>query len=113
MDRYLEIDTETDETLANIAEIAANVGKFLKSPILSTKRNILNFLSDCKIERKNLYFSINKPFGELIKTAETDKWYAILCAYRTKDYEDFKDLSGKLELLEDCLVQNKSNLFAD
>lgn len=34
MDRYLEIDTETDEILANIAEIAANVGKFLKSPKL-------------------------------------------------------------------------------
>lgn len=31
MDKYLEIDTETDEILANIAEIAANVGKLLKS----------------------------------------------------------------------------------
>ena len=75
MDRYLEIDTETDETLANIAEIAANVGKFLKSPILGTKKGILRLiLSDCKIEGKNLCFSINKPFDELIKTAETDKW---------------------------------------
>ena len=44
MDRYLEIDTETDETLANIAEIAANVGSFLKSPIISQKRDILNFI---------------------------------------------------------------------
>ena len=34
MDRYLEIDTDTDEILANIVEIAANVGKFLKSPKL-------------------------------------------------------------------------------
>lgn len=42
MDRYLEIDTETDEILANIAEVAANVGKFLKSPIISQKRDILN-----------------------------------------------------------------------
>ena len=57
MDRYLEIDTETDEMLANIAEIAANVGKFLKSPILSTKRDILNLiLSDCKIEGKIYVF---------------------------------------------------------
>ena len=38
MDRYLEIDTETDEILANIAEVAANVGKFLKSPIISQKK---------------------------------------------------------------------------
>ena len=91
--KYLEIDTETDEMLANITEIAANVGKFLKSPIVSQKRDILNLiLSDCKIERKNLYFSINKPFGELIKTAETDKWCAILCAYRTKEYEDYMQL---------------------
>ena len=35
MDRYLEIDTETDEILANIAEVAAIIGKFLKSPIIS------------------------------------------------------------------------------
>ena len=57
MDRYLEIDTETDETLANIAEIAANVGKFLESPIVLQKRNILNLiLSDCKTDGKNLYY---------------------------------------------------------
>ena len=103
MDRYLEIDTETDEMLANIAEIAANVGKFLKSPILSTKRDILNLiLSDCKIEGKNICFSINKLFDELIKTAETDKWCAILCAYRTEDYEDFKDLSRRI-----CIFKEK------
>ena len=75
MDRYLEIDTETDETLANIAEIAANVGKFLKSPIISQKRDILNLiLSDCKTERKNLCFSITKPFDKLLKTPEINKW---------------------------------------
>lgn len=38
MDKYLEIDTETDEILANIAEVAANIGVFLKSPILGTKK---------------------------------------------------------------------------
>lgn len=75
MDRYLEIDTETDETLANIAEIAANVGKFLKSPIISQKRDILNLiLSDCKTEGKNLCFSIRKPFDKLLKTPEINKW---------------------------------------
>lgn len=40
MDRYLEIDAETDEILANIAEIAANVGKFLKSPIIPSKSSL-------------------------------------------------------------------------
>ena len=75
MDRYLEIDTETDEILANIAEVAANIGVFLKSPILSTKNEILRLiLSDCKIEGKNLCFSITKPFNELLKTPEIDKW---------------------------------------
>ncbi len=59
MDRYLEIDTETDETLANIAEVAANVGNFLKSPIISQKRDILKLiLSDCKTdEKKSLFFN--------------------------------------------------------
>ena len=75
MDKYLEIDAETDEILANIAEIAANVGKFLKSPIISEKRDILKLiLSDCKTEGKNIAFSIVKPFNELLKTPETDKW---------------------------------------
>ena len=102
MDRYLEIDTETDETLANIAEIAANIGKFLKSPIISQKRDILNLiLSDCKTEGKNLCFSIRKPFDELLKTPEINKWCAILCDYRTKDYEDFKELIRRIELFED------------
>ena len=44
MDKYLEIDTKTDEILANIAEVAANVGKFLKSPIISQKRDILKLI---------------------------------------------------------------------
>lgn len=75
MDRYLEIDTETDEILANIAEVAANIGIFLKSPILSRKKDILKLiLSDCKIERKNLCFSIRKPFDKLLKTPEINKW---------------------------------------
>ena len=102
MDRYLEIDTETDEILTNIAEVAANVGKFLKSPILSTKKEILRLiLSDCKIEEKNLCFSITKPFDKLLKTAEIDKWCAILCSYRTENYEEFKQLTRQIEMFED------------
>ncbi|MFR1367030.1 MAG: hypothetical protein ACLSBF_01410 [Alphaproteobacteria bacterium] len=38
MDKYLEIDNETDEMLANIAEVAANIGNFLKSPIIAQKK---------------------------------------------------------------------------
>ncbi len=83
MDKYLEIDAETDEILANIVEIAANVGKFLKSPIISEKRDILKLiLSDCKTEGKNIAFSIVKPFNELLKTPETDKW----CRRKESDF---------------------------
>ena len=106
MNRYIEIDTETDEILANIAEVAANVGKFLKSPIISQKRDILKLiLSDCKTEGKNLCFSITKPFDKLLKTPEINKWCAILCNYRTKNYEDFKDLGRKIELFEDNILK--------
>ena len=100
MDRYLEIDAETDEILANIAEVAANVGKFLKSPIISQKRDILNLiLSDCKTDGKNLCFSIAKPFDELLKTPETDKWCGLLCNYRTKNRKKFTQLSHKINTL--------------
>ena len=82
MDRYLEIDTETDEILANIAEVAANIGVFLKSPILSTKKEILRLiLSDCKTDGKSLCFSITKPFDKLLKTPEIDKW----CRWQESD----------------------------
>lgn len=102
MDRYLEIDTETDEILTNIAEVAANVGKFLKSPIISQKRDILKLiLSDCKTDGKNLCFTITKPFDKMLKTPEIDKWCAILCEYRTNYYEDFKELSRQIETLYD------------
>jgi hypothetical protein len=59
MERYLDIDNKTDEMIANIAEIAANVGVFLKSPIISQKRDILRLiLSDCKTdEKKSLFFN--------------------------------------------------------
>ncbi len=82
MDKYLEIDNETDEMLANIAEVATNIGNFLKSPILSPKREILRLiLSDCKTERKNIAFSITKPFNMLLKTPEIHKW----CRWQESD----------------------------
>lgn len=107
MDRYLEIDTETDEILANIAEVAANVGKFLKSPIISEKRDILKLiLSDCKTEGKNLCFSIAKPFDKLLKTPEIDKWCEILCNYRTDEMAEFAKLVRKF----DTFNQNLQNI---
>ena len=102
MDRYLEIDTATDEILANIAEVAANVGKFLKSPIISQKRDILKLiLSNCKTDGKNLCFTITKPFDKMLKTPEIDKWCAILCSYRTENYDEFKELTRKFELFQE------------
>ncbi len=75
MNKYLEIDDNTDEMLANIAKVAANVGIFLKSPIISKKRDILRLiLSDCKTDGKNIAFSIAKPFDVLLKTPEIEKW---------------------------------------
>lgn len=36
------------------------------------------------------------------------KWCAILYNYRTENYEEFKELTRKIELFEDS-VQSKSN----
>ena len=108
MDKYLEIDNETDEMLANIAEVAANIGKFLKSPIVAQKREILRLiLSDCKTEGKNIAFSITKPFDMLLKTPEIHKWCGLLCEYRTNEYDEFKQLSYKIEIFEDDLQIQK------
>ena len=80
MDKYLEIDTETDEILANIAEVAVNIGVFLKSPILGTKKDILRLiLSDCKIEGKIYVFQqISRPINssKRLKLINGARYYA-------------------------------------
>lgn len=58
-------------------------------------------LSDCKTDGKNLCFTITKPFDKMLKTPEISKWCAILCEYRTENYEDVKQLYYKIEMLED------------
>lgn len=74
-EKYEEDLNDIEANLDKIAEIAANAGILLKSPIVEEKKAILKLLlSDCKIEGKNLCFSIVKPFDVLIKTAETEKW---------------------------------------
>lgn len=60
---------------------------------------------------KNLCFSITKPFDKMLKTPEIDKWCAILCSYRTENYEDFKELNRKVELFEDSLEKQQSELL--
>lgn len=52
------------------------------------------------MKEKNLCFSTTKPFDKMLKTPEIDKWCAILCDYRTKNYDDFKQLIRKIELFE-------------
>lgn len=36
------------------------------------------------------------------------KWCAILCDYRTKNYDDFKQLIRKIELFEDSILNQQS-----
>lgn len=49
---------------------------------------------------KKIFVLITKPFDKMLKTPEIDKWCAILCDYRTNEYEDFKQLIRKIELFE-------------
>ncbi|MDY4819309.1 MAG: hypothetical protein SO206_03525 [Bacilli bacterium] len=97
--RYTATDTEIDDICEKIIDVTVNAGKILKSPIISLKRDFLRLiLSDFSL-MENIVFSITKPFDKLLRTAQINKWCAILCNYRTKEYEDFKDLSRKIELL--------------
>lgn len=81
-DKYEEDNAKIEDILMNIAEIAANASIFIKSPIISQKKDFLNLiLSDSKIEGKKPCFTIGKPFDRLVKTAETEKW----CRRRESD----------------------------
>lgn len=75
MERYNSVDVEIDDICDKIIDVTVNAGKILQSPILSLKKEFLRLiLSDCKIEGKNLCFSMIKPFGALFQTAEINKW---------------------------------------
>ena len=57
---------------------------FINSPIISLKRDFLRLiLSDFFTDEKNIAFSITKPFDKLLRTAQINKWCALLCDYRT------------------------------
>lgn len=60
---------------------------------------------------KKIFVLITKPFDKMLKTPEIDKWCAILCSYRTENYEDFKELNRKVELFEDSLEKQQSELL--
>ena len=47
----------------------------------------------------------------MLKTPEIDKWCEILCNYRTENYDEFKQLTKKIELFEDIYKQNTSELL--
>ena len=42
----------------------------------------------------------------MLKTPEIDKWCAILCSYRTENYDEFKELTRKMELFEDSVEED-------
>lgn len=98
-EKYEEDLNDIEANLDKIAEIAANAGVLLKSPIVEEKKAILKLLlSDCKIEEKNLCFSIVKPFDVLIKMAETEKWCATLSNYRTNESGGCIKLSRRFDI---------------
>ena len=60
------------------------------------KRGFMVFGGDKERTYKKIYFSIIKPLNKLLKTPKINKWCAILCDYRTNDYEEFKEISRKI-----------------
>lgn len=69
------------------------IGFCLKSPIISLKRDFLKLiLSDFFTDDKNVVFSIAKPFDKLLRTAQINKWCALLCDYRTENAQEYKEL---------------------
>ena len=82
MERYNATDTEIDDICEKIIDVTVNAGKILKSPIISLKRDFLRLiLSDFFTDGKNVVFSITKPFDKLLRTAQINKWCALLCDY--------------------------------
>lgn len=65
-----------------------------KSPIILRK---ILFSKPQKLGQISTCFKTKKS----AKIAEIHKWCAILCTYRTRNYEDFKKLSRQIEMFED------------
>lgn len=73
---FEKYDKNLDEVLEKISDIALNAKKMFNCSIISKKHEILKLiLSNTRIEGKNLYFSINKPFDKLLFSKGCNTWY--------------------------------------
>ena len=98
---FEKYDKNLDEVLEKISDIALNAKKMFNCSIISKKHEILKLiLSNTRIEGKNLYFSINKPFDKLLFSKGCKTWYSVLSEYRAKHLEDFKKLAQQVELMD-------------
>ena len=70
-----------------------------KSPIILRK---ILFSKPQKLDQISTCFKTKKS----AKIAEIHKWCAILCSYRTNEYDEFNDLARKIELFNDHLKQS-------
>lgn len=64
-----------------------------KSPIILRK---ILFSKPQKLDQISTCFKTKKS----AKIAEIHKWCAILCTYRTRNYEDFKKLTMKINIIK-------------
>ena len=57
-----------------------------------------------KTSKIGLFASLGIYTKKAPLTVRYQKWCGLLCGYRTKNYEEFKDMSRKIEVLRDIDV---------
>ena len=90
---------------ATFASRQKNVHRIFFFPPAPTLTMNPDFFTD----GKNVVFSIVKPFDKLLRTAQINKWCAIVCEYRTNFYDEYKQLGYKLELLLDQIEDTNAD----
>ena len=79
---YLESQTKADEvfyvTVKSILDLCSHAYEIFENSSIEQKRKLLSYLvSNISVKAGKVQYSLQKPFNELVKIAENDKWWAV------------------------------------
>ncbi|PIR37097.1 MAG: hypothetical protein COV35_10890 [Alphaproteobacteria bacterium CG11_big_fil_rev_8_21_14_0_20_39_49] len=79
---YLESQTKADEvfyvTVKSILDLCSHAYEIFESSSIDKKRKLLSYLvSNITVKAGKIDYTLQKPFNELVKIAENDKWWAV------------------------------------
>ena len=78
-EKYKNIDAEMKENIMKTMDLACNISKIFDMASPEKKNELIRILiSDCKLNNKQLEYTVNKPFDKLINCKSCKEWPTII-----------------------------------